>query len=118
MDGVWETCGTDRGGGVVPENMVLSANAWGSDQATFDLRRDPKTLWPDVRAFTPVTVDVGGRRVWSGRVKETPSKDGADQTLSVTCEGWQYHLDDNVFERVYVHDKLGDYRDQRSFLTA
>jgi hypothetical protein len=116
MDGVWEVCGVDRDRGVVPENMVLSANSWGSDQAAFDLRRDPKRLWPDVRAFTPVTVDVGGRRVWSGRVKETPSKDGADRVMSVTCEGWQYHLDDGAYERVYIHNKVGDWKDARSVL--
>lgn len=116
LDGTWETCGSDRARGIVPENVVLSADGWGSKTASFDLRRDPKAAWPDIGAFTPVKVEIGGQLRWSGRVKETPSRDGADRVMSVQCEGWQAHLDDDLYERVYVHRNMGDWKDSRSFL--
>jgi hypothetical protein len=115
LDGSWEHCGTDRNRGIHPENVTCSANDWGSDQASFDLRRDPGQQWPDLSAFTPVDIEIGGVLVWAGRVKETPTRDTFDKVITVTCEGWQYHLDDDVYEKAYVHTKLADWKDQRSF---
>jgi hypothetical protein len=118
LDGTWETCGVDRMPAVVPESVVLDADDWGSKGARFDLKRDPSQVWPDISAFTPVKIDVDGSPSWSGRVSETPSRDGADMVMSVACEGIQHHLDDDLVERKYVHTKLGDYRDARSYLTT
>lgn len=117
LDGTWETCGSDRARGIVPENVVLSADGWGSKTASFDLRRDPKAAWPDIGAFTPVKVEIGGQLRWSGRVKETPSRDGADRVMSVQCEGWQAHLDDDLYERVYIQTDLGVWKDARGTLS-
>jgi hypothetical protein len=61
-----------------------------------------------------VEVWITGQLVWDGRVKETPAQEGADFSLSVQCEGWQYHLDDDVFTRLYVRSRLGDWQDARS----
>lgn len=113
LDGTWETCGADRARGVMPENVQLISDQWGSKTASFDLRRDPKAIWPDISAFAPVEVEVGGRLVWSGRVAETPVRDSTDSVISVQCEGWQAHLDDDIYERVYVHTNLGDWSDAR-----
>lgn len=118
LDGTWETCGADRARGIVPENVQLVSDQWGSKTASFDLRRDPKAIWPDIGAFAPVEVEVGGRLVWSGRVAETPVRDSVDSVISVQCEGWQAHLDDDLYERVYVHTDLSEWRDMRSYSGA
>lgn len=117
LDGTWETCGADRARGVWPENLVASANDWGPDKASFDLRRDPRLPWPDIGAASPVEIEVDGTLVWKGRVSETPTRE-SERTLNVQCEGLQYHLDDDAYERVYVHTKLADYQDMRSKPTA
>ena len=117
LDGTWEVCGADRARGVWPENVKgIRADQWGSKAASFDLRRDPKATWPDIAAFTRVQIDIDGRLRWSGRVAQTPVRDDLDSVISVQCEGMQAHLDDDLYERVYVHTKLGDWKDARSFL--
>lgn len=115
LDGRWEVTGYDRYPRVLPESIELTYNEWGPDTASFQLHRRPGDLHPDLRAFTEVEVEIGGTLVWSGRVKETPTKGGADAVISVLCEGWQYHLDDDVYERLYVHTRLSDWQDQRTF---
>ena len=114
LDGVWEVCGSDHARGIIPENVELRSDQWGSSRATFDLRRNPKEFWPDIGAFTPVEIEIGGARVWSGRVSETPVRDSTDSVISVQCEGWQAHLDDDLYERVYVHTNLTEWKDGRS----
>ena len=114
LDGVWEVCGSDHARGIIPENVELRSDQWGSSRATFDLRRNPKEFWPDIGAFTPVEIEVGGTIVWSGRVSETPIRDSTDSVVSVQCEGWQAHLDDDLYERKYVHTNLTEWRDVRS----
>lgn len=115
LDGAWETVGVDRLAGVWPENLELSSDQWGSKGCTFDLRRDPTASWPDLLAFTPIEVDIDGQLSWSGRVSETPSRDGTDRVMSVVGEGWQHHLDDDLVDRMWVHDSLSEWKDTRSF---
>lgn len=114
LDGTWETVGADRQAGVWPEGLELSADGWGGKSCTFDLRRDPAAVWPDISAFTPVEVDVEGQLAWSGRVSETPSRDGTDRVMSVVCEGWQHHLDDDLVDAMWVQDGTTGFVDQRS----
>lgn len=118
LDGAWETLGSDRARGVTPENVQLTSDQWGSKTASFDLRRDPKAVWPDIGAFAPVEVEVGGRLVWSGRVSETPVRDSTDSVIGVQCEGWQAHLDDDLYERVYAQTNLTEWKDARSIPNA
>lgn len=113
LDGAWETVGVDRLAGVWPENLELSSDQWGSKGCTFDLRRDPTASWPDLLAFTPIEVDIDGQLSWSGRVSETPSRDGTDRVMSVVGEGWQHHLDDDLVDRKWVVTALGGWRDLR-----
>lgn len=115
LDGTWETVGVDRLAGIVPENITCTANEWGPEKASFDLRRDPGGIYPDLTAFTPVDIEVGGTKVWAGRVSSTPSRDGSDSVVNVQCEGWQYHLDDDSYERKYVINSLGGFEDMRTF---
>ena len=115
LDGQWETVGVDLLAGIVPENISCSSNEWGSEKASFDLRRDPGGIYPDLTAFTPVDIEVAGTKVWSGRVSSTPSRDGSDSVMNVQCEGWQYHLDDDVYERRYVVGNMTGFEDMRTF---
>jgi hypothetical protein len=118
LDDTWERCGSGRAIRVVPTSLEATANEWGSDTATFDLKRSPGTIWPDIAAFAPTIIEIGGVPVWSGRTGDTPTKDGRDFVINVQCRGWQYHLDDDVYQRAYVHSKLSDYKDVRSIPTV
>jgi hypothetical protein len=114
----WETVGKDRLSGIEPSDIQLSANAWGSDTASFVLKRQIEAPYLDLAAFTPCVVEVGDAEVWSGRVWETPTQSGSDEQISVQGRGWQYHLDDDVYIHTYVHSNLTDWVDQRTFPTA
>lgn len=118
LDGVWQTIGSGSLEGLAPENLQLSSNEWGADKATFDLHRDPGIAWPDLAAFTPVEVDVAGELVWTGRISETPARDGDDPIINVQAEGWQYHLDDDTNARLYVRTDLQGFQDARSLSTS
>lgn len=119
LDGSWEEIGgSNRARGIWPEGVGLTANEWGSDTARFILRRDPGVVFPDLTAFTPVEVEVAGVVCWAGFIWETPAVEGADRQIGVECRGYAYHLDDDVFQRVWVHAKLTDWKDHRSDLAA
>lgn len=119
LDSTWEVGGSDRKAGIVPEHVKYSADENGSLTASFDLRRDSGRFWPDLSAFTPVDIEVDGVLVWSGRIKETPTRETAgDSVINVQCEGWQYHLDDDLYEKDYVRTRMSDWQDARTFLTT
>ena len=113
LDGTWETCGPGRD--VWPENFSASADEFGFKACSFDLKRDPSRPWPDLLPFTPVEVEVDGLVVWEGRTIEAPSRDGAEKVMSVQCEGWQHHLDDDLIDGFYVHRRLADWKDARGY---
>ncbi len=118
LDGTWEACGTDRMIGVVPESLECVSDGWGSKTASFDLRRPVMALWPDIAAFAPCMIEIGCVLCWRGRTGETPIRDGADPVINVQCEGSQVRLDDDVYQRAYVHSTLSDYKDMRSVPSA
>ena len=115
LDGAWETCGVDSPVRVPPESLECVADGGGPKTASFELKRDPSAPWPDIGPFTPVNVFSGGELVWDGRINGTPSRDGADQVMSVQCVGWQHHLDDDLIDGFYVHRRLADWKDARGF---
>jgi hypothetical protein len=118
LDGTWETLGVDRARGVTPESITTTTDTWGPASAAFTLHRDGRLPAPDLAAYTPVEIEVGGKVVWDGRIIETPTRTGAEDVISVQCQGWQYHLDDDMYERVYVHDHLSAWQDARSIPEA
>lgn len=117
LDGRWETVGASRLRGITPENIALSSNQHGSDTARFVLKRNPGVIWPDLSAFTPCEIDDDGVTVWSGRVWETPSKEGSDQQISIEGRGWQYHLDDEPITDPFVKTRY-TAKDARQVLSA
>lgn len=118
LNGVWENIGSDRAEGVWPEGVNCVSDQWGSKSASFTLKRYEGIQWPDLRAFAPVDIEIGGKLKWSGRIKETPQETG--EGFSVQCEGWQAHLDDDMVVSNYLHTDLGAFTnvlDQRDGLT-
>jgi hypothetical protein len=113
--GSWETLGAGVFRRAKPENVVLTANEWGSDTATFEMKRFAGVPYLDLQPFTEVDVEVGGLLVWAGRVKETPTTDADEDVIHVQAEGWQYHLDDASYSKLFVHTRLSDWRDARTF---
>lgn len=118
LDGTWETLGVDRYPGIVPEAFTATANERGPDTCAFVLRRPTDQEHPDLSAFTPCEVYVGGALVWEGRIRETPTQEGADAQINVSGVGWQAQLDDDQYERMYVQADMTAWKDGRSFLTA
>jgi hypothetical protein len=117
LDGLWETIGSDRLRGVWPENDSFVSDKSGPATCRFDLHRDPGAIFPDLTGFTPIEVDIGGVTSWSGFIRETPVRE-ADKVFGVQGLGWQFHLDDDVYQRVYVATRLADFKDSRSLLTS
>ena len=114
LDGTWTTLGLAKAAGITPESIAASANEWGPDQLTCTLQRDPTEIAVDLSTWTPCELEIDGTVVWDGRVKEAPKQGGASPQLSLVCEGWQYHLDDDLYERCYVHSALSEWADYRA----
>lgn len=117
QDGRWQQLGAGALRGVWPENVEVTADVWGPRSLAFDLHRDPDVGWPDLQAYLRVEAQVAGVPVGQFRITDAPTR-SADTVISVHCEGLQFHLDDDQYERVYVHTNVGDYQDARSFVTA
>lgn len=118
LDGDWEVCGVDRLRGVWPEAIQLDSNRWGADTASFTLKREAGSIWPDMLAFTPVEIEVAGILVWDGFISQTPTTEADGGSVNVQCKGWQYHLDDDSFEKVWVASMPSQWKDAREFQAA
>jgi hypothetical protein len=118
QDQGWQVLGVDRYRGVTPEGVKASANGWGSDLLNCALKRRPGAIFPDLATWTPCEMDVGGVTVWDGRIKEAVEQDGDSFQIGVVGAGWQYHLDDDTKDKVWVHSRLPDWTDVRANLTA
>lgn len=111
--GVWEAVGVDTAPGRALDGLSCSANEQGPDTLAFTVARDGNVPWRDLLPFGEVELDVPGCGVvWGGRVWDTAYP--APQSVSVGCRGWQYALDDDLLQRVWVHHKMGDWKDART----
>lgn len=114
--GEWATLGTEETRGVMPEGLTAAADTMGPSTLTFTLRRDPRFPWGDIAAGNQVQLEVNGAVVWGGRVARTPGAGrDASQMISVSCEGWRAHLDDDQGTLSWVSSDLSRFRDTRSF---
>jgi hypothetical protein len=107
--------GAEDARGIVAEGFTASADRSGPVSCAFNLRRDPTLPQPDLTAFSELDAEVGAQLVWGGRVWELPGSRGAERSLSVSARGWQSHLEDDVLSRFWVHSRLTDWRDMRSY---
>jgi len=114
LGGTWERLGSDRLRGITPEGIVASANDWGPDGLSFTLKAEEGARRPDLLPFTPIDLEIGPL-CWSGFVWQRPNDANGYQ---VVARGWQYHGDDDLLDRAYVHTRLSDYVDARSLLTT
>lgn len=115
-EGAWETLGAGRYRGVVAENIEASANEWGPDVLTFNVKAGEHVAQrPDLLPFTPVELELDGLVCWAGRVVD---RQPGDTGYAVRCQGWQYHLDDDVIDKVYVHRRLNAWTDWRSHIDS
>lgn len=73
-------------------------------------------LWPDLGAFTQLRYFRDGRLRWGGFMWDTPNRTDTDagDAWTLNARGWQFHLDDDLLGRVYVHARPADYFDQRA----
>lgn len=110
-DGRWETLG--RGTLSEPRGISPTWNVRGPDTLGFDIDLDPFRTTFELREFTPVEwIPDGDDPLWAGFVYDAPR---TKQGLSVSCRGWQYHLDDDAHPSVYLHSTLGELRDTRTY---
>ena len=119
IDGTWEVVGKDQAAGVWAEQIIAVADRGGPSELTAVLHRDPRRGWLDLSGDTPVEYWRDNVKQWAGRIKKTPTSTQLEDTsINLVCAGWQAHLDDDTYEQVYVHGRLGDWVDTRSLLTA
>lgn len=120
LGGSWVPIGTEKSRGIWidPANFSADADTWGSRQMQAQLRLDPRALQPQLSAFSPTELEIGGIPCWSGRGKESPSQDGDDRSITPTWEGWQYHTDDDVYQLQYIHMALSDWQDVKQGLNT
>lgn len=120
LEGAWEELGVDRDAGIVPEDIQPAADRGGPSSLSLTLRRrrlDRPNL--DLSAFTPAVLELDGRPVWSGMVRETPMSGGGgtgETAINVQGVGWQAHADEALTARLFAKTSLGDFRDTRTFL--
>lgn len=113
LGGLWTPLGTDVRRGIYVEDFQCSADAWGPADASFTLRRSARTTWPDLSFWTPLEVEVENQLVWSGRIIGTPGRDADEDVITVNAQGWQYHLDDRPYTKLYVLSSLSAWQDCR-----
>lgn len=118
LGGRWVSLGADSARGIVVEDFTHDADDWGPRSCGFTLRRRTDVPWPDIGALAPLEAFESGLPVWSGRVKGTPTTDDTDRRISVTGEGWQYHLDDDAYRAVYVDARMSDWVDIRGLTST
>ena len=114
-DGDWQAIGTEIAAGILPEQFSCTANESGPDTCSFILKRTAALPWPDLIAFNRCEVLIDGSPVWGGRIWEAPLSSGGDDSIAVQGRGWQYHLDDDLIDTYYVHSRLSEWRDTRTF---
>jgi hypothetical protein len=116
----WRTLGADsRDRGIFPTGIAPTWDQWGPAGLTFTLARDPAVGHPDLAAFTPLEYlpDRGGDEpAWGGYIIDTPAQ--GDAGLTVNARGHAFQLDDDPYDRVYVHEKLTDWADGRTYPAA
>lgn len=106
----WEQLGATRYPGVNPAAVSPGWDGWGPAALSFAIARDPSTPHPDLAGGTPVEyfpIKGGDEPAWGGYIHDTPA--GPDG-LTVNCRGHSFLLDDDPYNRVYVHEALGDWK--------
>lgn len=117
LSGAWSQLGTGTLRGIQPSDIELVSDTWGPKDATFTLNRELFVPWPDIQAYAPVEITVGGVIVWRGRIVDAPTN-SSSRSIAVRCEGKQNHLDDDQYEKIYAHTDITQWVDIRTAMSA
>src|SRR5262245_34986608 len=113
-DGHTKRWGADeQGGGDVPRGLGFgTADPGGFKDAQLSLSRPINARWPDLQLLAPVRIyGRGNRTAWEGRLQETPSAAGAEESWSPGAVGWSAHLeDDPSFAEIYVSRDMSEFK--------
>ena len=116
LSGGWQPLGAGQGVEVMPASVSWEKTMVGGPSgASFSLARHTRTPYSDLGPFTPVAIQCGGVFVWSGRVMRTPKLRGDGTTWDVECEGWYSHLQDDLYDHVFVSNSIAPFVDTRNF---
>lgn len=112
--------GRDAHPGFNPADVNVVSDPSGYATCSFSLKRPESSFAvspPDLSAWAPCLIDEGGKRLFEGRVMEAPIQPD-EGLIQVQGRGWQYNLDDDPFEALWVHASLDGFVDSRSSLEA
>lgn len=95
--------------GDIPRGLQFgTSDPGGFKDAQLQLTRPVNARWPDLRLLENAKIyGRGGLTAWEGRLQETPSAAGAEESWSPGAVGWSAHLeDDPSFLEIYVDSDL------------
>lgn len=115
LDGETEVLGTDRFAGAQPTRPQVNADPWGPADMSFQIPRQPHWDSSDLLPETPVRYYRDDELVFGGRITDATRDDQpGTHMVSVTCQGWQFALDDDVFSEAWLLGKLDPWSDLRN----
>jgi hypothetical protein len=81
---------------VIDEIRLVGEMPGGYKEATGVLARDPRTSWPDLSAYSDISVyQPGVEEVWAGRLDKAPESEGDHMSIEPAAVGWQAALEDD-----------------------
>lgn len=81
---------------VIDEVRLVGEMPGGYKEATGVLARDPRTTWPDLAAYSDISVyQPGVEEVWAGRLDKAPESDGDHMSIEPAAVGHQAALEDD-----------------------
>lgn len=81
---------------VIDEIHLVAEMPGGYKEATGVLARDPRTPWPDLAAYSDISVyQPGVEEVWAGRLDKAPESEGDHMSIEPAAVGWQAALEDD-----------------------
>lgn len=117
LNDAWNVYGSDERRGVTVEGLKVGADDWGTHDIAFTLNRDPGVTFADLQAAAPLEVEFGGSLLASGRISETPTSE-VNRQIAVQGQGWQFHLDDDDYQKTFVQTSLSSWVDARQWPTS
>lgn len=81
---------------VVDEIQLVGEMPGGYKEASGTLARNPRTPWPDLTAYSDVSIyQAGAEEVWAGRLDKAPESDGDRMSIAPAAIGHQAALEDD-----------------------
>lgn len=113
LGGTWGVLGRGHiAPGLAPDSATATWNTWGPDGMSFTMARDGSKRWSDLEPLCQVRlISPAGGVCWAGRVQSvTPTDTG----LTAVCQGLQYALDDDQWDKLWVRNRINGWVDARA----